>query len=128
MLLTSMVLLELFEFFWQKGNSLKDYMQSLLNAFQKSTILFICLHPSFFFVLFCIFALNIKSPFLLAIGGLKFFDIGFKIYILDRVSKGMPLGIYKDMFNENINISNMSKILSSAFYVFLFYLAINNPI
>lgn len=119
-----MILLELFEFSWQKGSNLQDYMQSLLNAFSKSIIFFILLHPSFLFVLYVIFGLNINSPLLLLIGGLKFFDIGFKIHILDKISKGLPLGAYQDMFNSNINISNSTKLTSSILYVSLFYLAV----
>lgn len=123
MLLTCIILLELFEFFWQKGDTIKEYMQSLMNAFQRGTIFFISLHPSFFFVLFTIFTLNIKSPFLLAVGVLKFVDIGFKIYVLDRMNKGIE--VYQNIFKENIKLSTISKILSSVLYISLFYLAIS---
>ncbi len=124
-LLVFMIASEIFEIVWQKGNNIKEYLANLYTVYEKGVIYFSCLHLSFIFILFCIFALNLPSIYLLLIASIKFFDISFKIYLLDKISKNLPLGSFEHVLNENIKLSNFSKLLSSSFYVMMFYFALN---
>ncbi len=120
-----MLLAEGFEIFWQKGDNIRDYMQNLLNLYSKGVVYFSSLHASFIFVMFCIFGLGLNSAYMFGILVIKFIDIGFKIYFLDRMKKGLSLGGYEAMLNEDMQISPLTKLASSSFYLFMFYMALN---
>ncbi len=128
MLFICMVLVEAFEFFWQKGESIREYMQNLFNIYQKGVIYFASLHASFIFILFCIFGLNLTSFYAYLIASIKFFDIAFKIHLLNRIDKGLPLGGYEEIITQDAKLSNMSKLISSSTYLFLFYLALQDSV
>lgn len=117
------VFFEFFEFFWQGGDTLKQFIQNLLHVYQKGIVLFIFLHPSFFFVLFCVFALNLKSPILLVIAIFKFADICFKISLLNRLNNHLPLGNFEAIFENDYPLSTWVKLMPLIMYSTSFYLS-----
>lgn len=123
-LLIGFITCEFFEFFWQKGDTLKEYMQNLLNTYQNGVIFFICLHPSLFFILFCIFTLNITNPLLFIIGFLKFADVGFKISLLDKLYNNLPLGNFEVVFKQDYPLSVGMRLIPFMLYVSIFFLVL----
>ncbi len=119
-LLICLILCELFEFIWQKGNSFSEYLETLLNAYNRGLIYFICLHPSFFFMLFCIFGLNLSQEVLLVMATFKFVDIGFKISLLHRVQNRLDLGSFSPLLEQDFPLSNLAKLTPAIIYVMLF--------
>lgn len=123
-LLLLMICFEFLEFFWQKGEDIKSYMQNLLRVYQNGVIPFACLHVSFFFILFCIFALDIKSPILLLIAIFKYLDISFKISLLNRLTKNLPLGNFKPILEINYPLSTITKLIPLVIYTTIFYISL----
>lgn len=123
-LLLLMICFEFLEFFWQKGEDIKSYMQNLLHIYKNGVIPFACLHVSFFFILFCIFALDIKSPILFLIAIFKYLDISLKISLLNRLTKNLPLGNFGIIFENDYPISIWIKLFPLAIYTTIFYIAL----
>lgn len=123
-LIIALIVCELFEFFWQKGDTLKEFMQILLEKYNRGVIFFISLHPTLFFILYCIFTLNISNPIIYTIAFLKFADIGFKILLLDKLQNNKPLGSHSILFKEDYNLSFKIKIAPLIMYVSSFFLAL----
>ncbi len=115
------ICLELFEFFWQKGDSIREFVQNLFSIYDTSLIFFISLHVSFFFVLFCIFALNMTSGILFFIAFFKFADISTKIYILHKIQNAQPLGEIEFILKTNYPLSNTIKLIPLFIYGISFY-------
>ncbi len=127
-LFIGIILTEFFEFSWQKGENMKDYIQNMFKFYQKGILYFSVLHVSFIYVLFCIFTLSQTSTYMYIIAIIKFFDISFKISILNRIERRASFEGFEDILNENVKLSNFSKLASSSFYIYLFYMGLNNTI
>lgn len=123
-LIITLFLFEIFELFWQKGNTLYAYINSLLFYYKKSAILFFALHPSFYFILFCIVVLHLKSTLLIIIAMVKGVDIVFKASILNRIDNNLPLNTYEVLLAEDKPLPLALKISPLLIYVALFYFAL----
>ncbi len=125
-LLICLILCELFEFFWQKGDTFRAYIQNLLDVYNKGLIYFICLHLSFFFMLFCIFGLHLSQGALLVMVSFKFVDIGFKISLLNKLQNRLDLGNFTPLFEQDFPLSNFVKLTPLVIYVALFSIFLLN--
>ncbi len=121
-----LILLELFEFFWQKGDNLKEFIQNLFKIYEKSVIFFISLHLSFFFIIFCIFGLNLNSLALYFIALAKFLDICFKIFLLDKIEKNLSLGEFEMLIRHEYPLSIPMKLIPLFTYGSIFYFYVLN--
>jgi len=77
-----MILLELIEANLQKANTLGDMINKLHIYYRKSVFLFFMLHPTFYFVLFLTFYLDILNFYIVVILLIKTFDMFFKIELI----------------------------------------------
>lgn len=118
-----LILLELFELFWQKGSTFRKYLVSLFYFYQKSVLLFICMHPSFYFMLFCIILFQSTSPLALFIVGVKMIDIAFKLTLLDRLINHKPLGFFAPLASEDYPLPFGLKLFPVVLYPALFFYA-----
>ncbi len=121
----TLVAFELFEYFWQKGDSFRAYIGNLLSVYDKSLLLFISLHPSFYFMLYCIFVLKINSFLVFGIAVVKFFDIYTKIAFVKKLSNGEDLGEFEFMVREDVKLSKAIKLLPCLLYSLSFYIALS---
>lgn len=124
-LLFFMIFFELFEYFWQKGNDIKSYFITLYKTYIKGVVVFSIFHPSFIFMLFCIFCLGYENIIFYFIALFKAFDICFKIFILHKLQNKQSLGQFSYIFTENFSISNNAKLIPLVFYVSLFYVGLS---
>lgn len=123
-LVLTFFVLETIELFWQQGNTLHKFLNSMLYYYKKSLVLFFALHPSFYFVLCCIVVLNMNSPLLYFIALFKGLDIAFKVSILKRINENLPLNSYEAILTEDRPLPLTLKALPLMLYTTLFYLAI----
>jgi len=80
-----LILLELFEAFMQRSETLFGVLEKLYTYYQKSIFLFFLIQPGFYFILFVVLVtgvLNVSMIFLLV---LKVFDIFYKIELIKKV-------------------------------------------
>ena len=115
--------LELFELFWQRGSTLFEYIRSLLRIYQKSIVLFLFLHPSFYFMLFCLVLFNTESTLFLSMLIMKMIDIAMKIQLLDRLIYNKPLGFFEPMAKANQALPLGVKVLPAFLYSSIFYIS-----
>ncbi len=121
-LLIGLILCEVFEFVWQKGDTFKSYIQNLFYMYKDGLLFFILLHPSFFFILYCIFGLGFESGILYLIAIFKFFDIGTKLSVLKKLDAKEDLGEFAVMFRNDFKMTNAIKLTPMLIYVGSFYL------
>lgn len=115
--------LELFELYWQRGNTFRQYLISLFYFYKKSVILFISLHPSFYFVIFSMMLFNNTSFLATSIIIVKMLDIGFKLTLLDRLSNEKPLGFFAPLANADYPLPFGLKLIPALLYPLFFYYA-----
>lgn len=124
-LVLTFFILEAVELLWQQGDTLHKYLNSMLYYYKKSLVLFFALHPSFYFVLFCLAALHVNSSLILFIGILKCLDILLKVSILKRIDEDLPMGGYEAVLAEDRALPFSLKVLPLMIYTTLFYIGIS---
>ena len=80
-----LVILELFEAWWQRSDTLMDLLSKDYHYYQKSIFLFFLMHPSFYFVLFVVLSTQILNGWMVMILLLKSVDIFFKITMMQNL-------------------------------------------
>ncbi len=118
-----LIFFELFELSWQKGRNFRDYIQNLLYYYDKSVILFISFHPSFYFLIFSQMFFNNFSFLASSITIIKALDIIFKLSLLYKIKTNKDLGIYKILIEENRPIHPLLKCFGIVLYPIIFYFA-----
>ena len=76
--IVTLLLLEIFEGSWQKGKNFNEYLSNLLSIYKKGVIVFIALHPGFYYVLFIAISHNNFSFLISLVLMLKALDITMK--------------------------------------------------
>ncbi|MBE0496023.1 MAG: hypothetical protein IBX45_06405 [Campylobacterales bacterium] len=122
-LLCALILFESFEVMWQQGHSTRRYIATLLQVYSRSVFLFIALHPSFYFVIFCMMYFNVYTSLAWLIVGIKGIDIIVKLVFLDRLATHKHLGVYAPLVSVDQGFPWMMKLLPLLLYSALFYLA-----
>ncbi len=77
-----LVLLEIFEAWWQYSSNIQEVLFKAYRYYQKSIFLFFLMHPAFYFTLFIILSTEILNGWILAILVFKTLDLFFKINIM----------------------------------------------
>ena len=121
--LIMLIFLELFELYWQRGTTFRNYLTSLFYFYKKSVLLFICLHPSVYLVIFSIMLFNQISFLAGSIVAVKMLDIAFKLTLLDRLANGKPLGFFAPLAHEDYPLPFALKLFPLFLYPILFYYA-----
>ena len=80
-----LVLLELFEAWWQRAETLFDVLAQGYRYYQKSIFLFLLMHPTFYYILFVILVTKVFNGWMVAILLLKMVDIFFKLTLMNKI-------------------------------------------
>ncbi|RRS32469.1 MAG: hypothetical protein P794_01140 [Epsilonproteobacteria bacterium (ex Lamellibrachia satsuma)] len=85
-LLTSiLIVLELFEAYMQRANTLYGVMERLYTWYKKSIFFFFLMHPAFYFILFVVIATDTFNIYMILILTLKIFDMFYKIELIKKI-------------------------------------------
>ncbi len=80
-----LVVLELFEAYMQKADTLYGVMEKLYVWYQKSIFAFFLIHPSFYFVLFVVIVTDVLNLYIILILTFKIFDLFYKIELIKSI-------------------------------------------
>jgi hypothetical protein len=78
------ILLELYEISWQKDDSMMKMLLRMDKYFKKSVLLFLIMHPTFYFAIYLSMITDLSTVSLILIF-LKTADIATKILLLEQV-------------------------------------------
>jgi small-conductance mechanosensitive channel len=123
LLLLLLIFLEVFEIFWQRGKSFKEYVENLFWFYKKGIIIFILLHPTLYFVMFAQILLQNWSFLASLLVLVKVFDVGFKISLMDKIYNNKDLGSFKSLMEVDFPISMSIKGIGLILYSLLFFFA-----
>ncbi len=84
--LTVFIGLELFETNWQKATSFYELIKNNFNIYDASIWLYFSLNPTFIYALFLAIYLNNFTFWMSFIIVLKFADISFRLYLMQKIS------------------------------------------
>ncbi|MDR2342601.1 MAG: hypothetical protein LBD84_06150 [Campylobacteraceae bacterium] len=125
-LLWVFVICEMFELFYvQKGDSVYSYIVNLSFLYKRGVLWFLCLHPSFYMVIFAVIYFNTYGILAAILIIFKVLDIAMKLILLQKIENKEPLGVFAYMVESNMRITFFMKISVSLFYVIFFYIAFN---
>ncbi len=80
-----LVVLELFEAYMQRADTLYGVIEKLYVWYQKSIFAFFFIHPSFYFVLFVVVVTDILNVYMILILTFKIFDLFYKIELIKAI-------------------------------------------
>jgi hypothetical protein len=92
-LLAVFVALELYETTWQKSKTFFGLIEKNFYFYKKGIFTYLSMNPTFFYTIFLIFGMGYDEFWMLTIFVLKFVDIAFRIYIMQKISKSEDLEI-----------------------------------
>jgi len=80
-----LIVLELFEAYMQKADTLYGVMEKLNVWYQKSIFVFFLMHPAFYFVLFVVLVTDVFNIYMILILTFKIFDMFYKIELIKSI-------------------------------------------
>ncbi len=80
-----LLLLELFEAYMQRAQTLSGVLEKLYGWYRKSIFFFFLMHPAFYFTLFVVIATNTLNAYMIAILTFKIFDMFYKIELIKSI-------------------------------------------
>ncbi len=85
-LLTSiLILLELFEAYMQRSDTLYGVIEKLYGWYSKSIFLFFLMHPAFYFILFVVIVTDTLNIYVILILVFKVFDLFYKLELIKKI-------------------------------------------
>ncbi len=78
------ILCELYEIWWQKSDSMMGMLVNMFKYYQKSPFLFFVMHPTYYFTIFLLLAINEKNALLIMLF-IKTVDIITKVLLIQQV-------------------------------------------
>jgi len=78
------LLLEYYEIHWQKADSMMKMLLRMYVPYQKSPLLFFVMHPTYYYIIFLLLAMD-EQGILLAMLFIKTFDIAAKVLLIQQV-------------------------------------------
>jgi len=84
-ILLGLIVLELFEIYIQKANTLSGLIAKLYEYYRQSVFIFFLIHPSFYYVLGVLLYFDAFNFYGISILVIKTFDIFFKIEMIQQV-------------------------------------------
>ncbi len=86
LLLTSiLILLELFEAYMQRSDTLYGVIEKLYGWYSKSIFLFFIMHPAFYFILFVVIVTDTLNIYVTLLLALKVFDLFYKMELIKKI-------------------------------------------
>jgi len=84
-LILILIILELFEAWWQRSDTMIGVLTLGYHYYQKSIFLFFLMHPSFYYMLFVILFTQVLNGWMVTILLLKSVDLFFKIAMMQNL-------------------------------------------
>ena len=84
-LVAILVMLELFEAYMQRADTLYGVMEKLYVWYSKSIFAFFLIHPAFYFTLFVVIVTDILNIYMILLLTLKVFDLFYKIELIKTI-------------------------------------------
>lgn len=81
------VFLEFFESSWQKANTFYGVIKKNYQIYNKNIFVYFLFNPAFFFSLFIALYFNNFSFLMCSIIVLKFLDISFRLFLMNKIQK-----------------------------------------
>ena len=85
LLVTILLLLEMFEALWQRSDTMMGMLLNSYHYYQKSIFLFFLMHPAFYYILFVVLLTNRLNGWIITILALKTVDIFLKISLMQNI-------------------------------------------
>ncbi len=122
-IITMMILLELFELYIQKADTLKEMIDNLYFYYNRNVFLFFLVHPTFYYVLGVTLYFDTFNLYSITILVLKAFDIFFKMELIKQRYYEPVMDAELEKMME-LKITLGIKLLSLFTYVPLLYLSL----
>jgi len=118
-----LVVLELFEIYVQKADTLEELIDKLHEYYRQSIFLFFLIHPSFYYVLGVLFYFDAFNFYGMIILIFKTFDIFFKIELIQQFyyKNNMDSELEKML---TLKLTPLMKFLALLVHVPLLFMAI----
>ncbi|MFA9374751.1 MAG: hypothetical protein ACERKK_11415 [Poseidonibacter sp.] len=85
------IVIEYFESKWQKADNIHNLLLNNYSIYKQNIFLYFLLNSSFIYSIFLTIYLNNYTFLMISIVAVKFFDILFKISIMQKISKNIDL-------------------------------------
>ena len=121
LLLFIFIVLEFFESYWQKSETLYGFINNNFLLFKKNIFLYFILHLSFLYTIFLSFYFNNFGFWMSSIFIIKFVDISFKLSIMKKLLNGIEI---EKIIPMNINMSPILRYFNVLVYPLTFLFAI----
>lgn len=112
-LLFIFILLEFFESYWQKSDTLYGLITNNFRIYSQNIFLYFILHISFFYTISISFYLHNFNFWMSSIIVIKFIDISFKLTMMKKLSSGLSL---EEVMPMNINMTPIFRYLNVVIY------------
>ncbi len=120
-LLFIFVMLEFFESYWQKSDTLYGFINNNFLLFKRNIFIYFILHISFYYTIFLSLYFNNFSFWMASIFIVKFIDICFKLSIMKKLLNGITI---EEIIPMNINMSPILRYFNVVVYPLTFLFAI----
>lgn len=115
------IAVELFESNWQKSDTLYGLLANNYSIYRTNLFIYFILNAGFFYSIFLVIYLQNNSFWLLSIVGIKFLDIAFKLNIMTKISKDVPL----EEIMPNIQMNLLFRYMNAIIYPLTFLIAVD---
>ncbi len=85
LLISILIVLELFEAYIQRADTLYGVMEKLYGWYSKSIFLFFLIHPAFYFILFVVIVTDTLNIYVILILVFKVFDLFYKLELIKKI-------------------------------------------
>lgn len=85
LLVSILIMLELFEAYMQRASTLYGVMEKLYGWYAKSIFAFFLIHPAFYYTLFVVIVTDILNIYMILLLVLKVFDLFYKIELIKKI-------------------------------------------
>ena len=120
-LLFIFIVLEFFESYWQKSETLYGFINNNFLLFKKNIFLYFILHLSFLYTILLSLYFNNFGFWMSSIFIIKFVDISLKLSIMKKLLNGINI---EEIIPMNINMSPILRYFNVVVYPLTFLFAI----
>lgn len=114
------VALEAYETSWQKSNTFFALIEKNFYFYKKGIFTYLSMNPTFFYTIFLIFGMGYDGFWMLSIFVLKFVDIVFRIYLMQKIEKNEDLEI---LLSDDIKMNLFLRYFNILIYPSLFLIS-----
>jgi hypothetical protein len=114
------VALELFESNWQKSNTFFGLIKKNFYAYEKGIFNYIAMNPTFLYTIFLVFGLGYDDFWMIMVFGLKFVDILFRLYIMNKIQENEDL---ESLLQSDMNMNIFLRYFNVIIYPSLFFIS-----